>query len=283
MPLPNLSKLTDSQIKWIEAICEQFELESTNHREDDSDIIDETVLESISDLIKVHHAFSRQALSKDRFEYALEGAVKVSDRRAELAPRGNAGHDITINNARFSLKTEAAAASKENMIHISKFMELGKGDWTLNDLREKMIAHMAKYERVLVFRYLPKKKGAKGKEVVVVHRYELVEIPKELLMRAQTAQLIVCKESTQNPKPGYGIVFADDESKTPIDEEEFLSARHKNKFGQALSLYFDGGTERKLQIKHLDKQFCRMHATWSFPVSATIQETFLSEIDELAG
>ncbi|WEF25840.1 hypothetical protein [Paracoccus sp. S3-43] len=210
MPLPDLSKLTESQIKWIEAMCGQFELESTNHREDDSDIIDETVLESISDLIKVHHAFSRQALSKDRFEYALEGAVKVSNRRAELAPRGNAGHDITIDNARFSLKTEAAAASKEDVIHISKIMELGKGDWTLEDLRDKMLAHMEKYERILVFRYLPKKEGKKDNQVVVAHRYELVEIPKELLMRAKTAQLIVCTDSKQNPQPGYGIVYGDD-------------------------------------------------------------------------
>lgn len=280
MPFPDLSTLTESQLKWIEAICGQFELKSTDRREEDSDIIDETVLESISDLIKVHHAFSRQALSKDRFEYALEGAVKVSNRRAELAPRGNAGHDITIDNARFSLKTEAAAGSKEDAIHISKFMELGKGDWTLEDLRDKMLAHMGRYERILVFRYLPQKKS---KDVVIAHRYELVEIPKELLMRAMTAQLIVCRNSTQSPKPGYGIVFSNDESRSLIDEDAFLAARHKNIFGQALSLYFDGGTERKLQIKHLDKKYCRMHATWSFPVSAPIQESFLSEVDELAG
>ncbi|WP_422616418.1 hypothetical protein, partial [Rhodoferax sp.] len=30
------------------------------------------------------------------------------------------------------------------------------------------------------------------------------------------------------------------------------------------SLYFDGGTERKLQIKHLRKDLCTVHATWTF-------------------
>ena len=29
-------------------------------------------------------------------------------------------------------------------------------------------------------------------------------------------------------------------------------------------LYFDGGTERKLQIKNLRKDLCTVHATWVF-------------------
>ena len=29
-------------------------------------------------------------------------------------------------------------------------------------------------------------------------------------------------------------------------------------------LYFDGGTERKLQIKHLRKDLCVVHAQWEF-------------------
>ena len=45
----------------------------------------------------------------------------------------------------------------------------------------------------------------------------------------------------------------------------------KNDFGQQpvkFSLYFDGGTERKLQIKHLRKDLCKIHATWIFGSAA---------------
>ena len=51
-------------------------------------------------------------------------------------------------------------------------------------------------------------------------------------------------DSKQNPKPGYCYV-----------EEN----------GNTLfSLYFDGGGERKLQVKGLQKSLCTVHATWQF-------------------
>ncbi|SAK96704.1 hypothetical protein AWB82_07061 [Caballeronia glebae] len=76
-------------------------------------------------------------------------------------------------------------------------------------------------------------------------RYELVEIPKALLLEAANCELKVCTDSTQNPQPGYGYV--------------------KDAIGQLkYALYFDGGTERKLQIKHLRKDLCKVHATWAF-------------------
>lgn len=51
--------------------------------------------------------------------------------------------------------------------------------------------------------------------------------------------------SKQSPKPGYGEVR--DESGKPM-----------------FALYFDGGTERKLQLKDIDKSHCIVHATWAF-------------------
>ena len=51
--------------------------------------------------------------------------------------------------------------------------------------------------------------------------------------------------SKQFPKPGYCYV--------------------RNEDGQTIfSLYFDGGGERKLQIKNLSKDTCRVHAEWEF-------------------
>ena len=74
--------------------------------------------------------------------------------------------------------------------------------------------------------------------------YELMEIPKSLLEEAQYGIYEIMKNSKQTPKPGYCRVY---------DSERLKFA-----------LYFDGGTERKLQIKHIDREFCIFHANWSF-------------------
>lgn len=59
-------------------------------------------------------------------------------------------------------------------------------------------------------------------------------------------KLRIVSNSKQNPKPGYCTI---------------KDAGGRTKF----QLYFDGGTERKLQIKDLRKDLCIVHATWRFP------------------
>lgn len=77
----------------------------------------------------------------------------------------------------------------------------------------------------------------------------LVEIPKPLLLEAKDCVFDLRKSSKQKPKPGYGYV---------------KESNGKLKF----SLYFDGGTERKLQIKQLRRDLCKVHATWIFGSTA---------------
>jgi hypothetical protein len=120
-------------------------------------------------------------------------------------------------------------------------MEMGKGQWgdkvdDLVGLRDRFFHHMRNYERILTLRRL-KEPG--------FHVYELVEIPKALLLEAASGELEMRFDSKQFPKPGYCTV---------------KSSAGKVKY----QLYFDGGTERKLQIKMLDKALCIVHATWKF-------------------
>lgn len=231
--------LSPSQRAWVSSVIKQFELPFDFWRRPDSDLISKSVLHSLGDAIRIHHAFSRQALSKDRFEHALERALVLNGVTAALASsRTNRGHDITINDERVSLKTEAAANTKENFLHISKFMELGRGEWKLPLLLQLFLQHMEGYDRIFQFRCLPEEAGK--------YFYELVEIPKSILLQSQNARLEVMTASSQNPKPGYGYV-------------------NDNKTGDMIyQLYFDGGSERKLQIKRIDKQYCIQHATWRF-------------------
>lgn len=239
-----LKILTDGQTEWLRTVIKQFQKPYRFSRHSESDIITDCILQDFGDGLRIHHCFSREAFTKDKFEYALERVANFCGSSAKLAPKGNPGHDITINGNRFSLKTQADKNLKIGYLHISKFMELGKGEWSdkeedLIGLREQFFHHMRNYDRILSLRRLPSRKKKH------LWCYELVEIPKSLLEEAQNGNFFMRHESTQLPKPGYCCV---------TDETG------KQKF----QLYFDGGGERKLQIKALDKSLCIVHAEWEF-------------------
>jgi type II restriction enzyme len=231
-------ELTPSQLDWVGGVIRQFHLPHEFNRKDDSDLVTPKVLDMLGDALRIHHAFSRQALSKDRFEFAFERSLNRAGIQAELVKnRTNRGHDITIMGVPVSLKTQADAGIRADSLHISKFMELGKGAWELNLLREMFLVHMRSYDRILQFRCLTPGPTA--------YLYELVEIPKNLLLESASVELVTQATSRQSPKPGYGYVY---------DSEKNLK----------FALYFDGGTERKLQIKAIKKDLCTVHATWQF-------------------
>ncbi|SEL78834.1 hypothetical protein [Paenibacillus sp. OK003] len=242
--LQSATKLTDTQIKWLEDISHQFIKPYTFKKLESSDLLSETILYDIGDMIRLHHCLSMASFSKDKFEFVMQRAFSRAGIEAHLAPRGNPGHDITINKERFSLKSEASAKIREDKLHISKFMELGKGKWEnekdLEGLRERFFAHMEKYDRILSLRSLQPKNNQM--------RYELVEIPKSLLLESRYGILNMKYDSSQNPKPGSCQV---------LDNDGNLKYQ----------LYFDGGTERKLQIQHIRKDCCIVHGEWSFEVS----------------
>ena len=236
--LPNLSAY---QLDSIDRIITQLQRREEFWRSMKSNLITADVLQDFGDALRIYHVFSAEALSKDRFEYALERVLQQRRIPAQRAPRGNPGHDITIRNTRVSLKTQADKNIKANIIHISKFMELGKGEWVdqvgqLRGLLDRFYEHMKRYERIFTLRRLKDK----------THEfYELVEIPKTLLERAREGELRISLHSRQNPKPGHCTV--------------------SDSAGIAFELYFDGGTERKLQVRSLRKDLCEVHATWRFP------------------
>lgn len=239
--LAAIPTLSNYRLLLLDRVVMAFAQTKTFWRFSKSKLITPTVLEDFGDVLRMHHCFSREPFSKDKFEYALERVLMEKGICALLAPRGQRGFDIQIEAQKFSLKTEAAKTIRENTIHISKFMELGGGIWGDNPagligLRQQFMTALAGIERILVLRAL--KKGTPN------FLYELVEIPKALLMKASLGRFEMMMTSTQHPKPGYCYVEQDGSS--------------------LFSLYFDGGGERKLQIKGLQKSLCLVHATWQF-------------------
>lgn len=233
--------LSDYRLELVDRVASVFSQPWDVSSAKDSDIISGSSLIDFGDVLRLHHSFSREPFSKDKFEFALETVLKASGRAARLAPRGMRGFDLSIAEQKFSLKTEAAKGIRVNKLHISKFMELGGGQWgndpdDLIGLRQQFLDNLAGINRILVLRAL--RKGSPD------YLYELVEIPKSLLEKATIGRFEMRMESKQYPKPGYCFV---EENEKPL-----------------FSLYFDGGGERKLQIKDLMKELCIVHATWRF-------------------
>ena len=239
----SLEALTPTQLDLVRNVVAKLSTTTNGYRNPDSDFISEAALNHIGDALLAHHSMAQRPLSKESFEHALEGALRRAGHDAVLAKRGNPGHDLTVDGVAVSLKTQADAAIKADVLHISKFMELGSGAWELPLLRDQFLAHMTSYQRIFQFRC--HRQGSTG------YLYELVEIPKSLLQEGANATLELRQESKQTPKPGYGYVH---------------DAQGRLKF----ALYFDGGTERKLQIKGLRKDLCVLHATWSFDSAALV-------------
>lgn len=216
----------------------QREVEVTT---DDQSPFDEDFAHHFAGLLLVHHALSSEAFTKDKFEHAMVRVLNECGQNAALSRRGNPGEDLTVNGEKWSLKTQADRQLKMDALHISKFMELGKGEWTatiesLSGLRQRMFNHLENYDRIFSLRF---------KEIGDYNYYELIEIPKRLLLESVNGELTLCTESRQVPMPGYCTVY---------DDVGYVKFK----------LYFDGGTERKLQIKHLDKSLCYVRATWKF-------------------
>lgn len=239
-----IPELTAGQLHWLQRVVAVFGAEH-NFTLSNSDLFDQETLQNFGDAMRVHHSFSAEPFTKDKFEYVLVQVLNMSGYKAKLAPKGNPGHDATIDNVKVSLKTQADKGIKEDKLWISKFMELGKGHWgddpnDLEALRGQFVTHLKNYRRILSLRALARAPR---------WRYELVEIPKRVLAAAVNGELKMMTDSAQFPKPGYCRVYE------PNRDLMF-------------ELYFDAGSERKLQIKNLRKDLCRIHAVWEFAIPA---------------
>lgn len=245
-----IKHLRPRQLSRVEQLVDAF-LEGAGHWINPvSDFADEAWASEFGDQLRLHHGGSAIPLTKDKFEYSLVSTFRDSGHTSRKLGNGNPGADVEVDGAFWSLKTEAAAAIKADRIHVSKAMELGKGKWETEEdvavLREKFLGHLTKYTRVFSLRCLDRTPLEDGTSS---YHYELVEIPHALLARAEFGRIEMKHGSKQSPKPAYCYVSAEDG--TP-----------------GFELYFDGGTERKLQIKNLWKKHCIVHSTWTFIVAS---------------
>lgn len=248
--------MSEGQLGLVSVIVDTFSQEITAKRNSKSDVVDDAVLVAFGDFLKLHHSLSSAYLDKTRFEVAVERILRALGRKAQRpTSRTNRGHDITVDGSRWSLKTHGDSGIKKDTLFISKFMELGGGEWGNSDLRDidglrdQFLHHLGGYDRIFQLRYFHKAEPGASFET---HVYELVEIPKALMLEAKGGSLAWSDRSRTNPRCAYCTV---------TDESGATKVR----------LYFDGGGERKLQIKDLPKSLCIVHAAWEFatPIPTT--------------
>ena len=250
-----LPGLTEGQLIWVERISYQFTRQRTFTRLSTSKIIaNASILDDFGDALRIHHCFTDEPFTKDKFEYILVNICNYYGIEAEKSKYNTPGADITINDQRISLKTQADRNLRLNFINIHKYMELGKGEWTdkeiqLHGLAGQFLHHLENYDKILVLRNIGKPTPASPH-----WKYELIEIPKELLEEVKDGLYEMMTDSIQSPKPGYCRVFD--------------SQTGSLKF----ALYFDAGSERKLKINKIDKTLCIVHATWEFIVKELDEE-----------
>jgi hypothetical protein len=244
--IEKLRLLKPSQLERVERLVDTLAEGCTYEANAASDIATERFCEEFGDTLRQHHAVSAEAFTKDKFEYAMVGLLNADGRAAEKAPTGNPGHDLTVDGVPWSLKTQADANIRAAELHISKYMELGRGEWSdeshLAGLRDRMLAHMRSYDRIFDLRCLSRGSAQERRPYI----YELVEIPKSLLEECIDGDIAMMHNSRQTPKPGTCSVYDANTGRLKYE------------------LYFDGGTERKLQVRKLNKAYCTVHVTWTF-------------------
>ncbi|MEP0144520.1 MAG: hypothetical protein ABJP02_10445 [Parasphingorhabdus sp.] len=236
-----LEALSSSQFDVIKLILNRFEDEAVGELCRD-DFFAQDDWEYFAVRLAAHHAFSTTVMKKENFEHILEEVFtrkKIVTKRADSMT--HRGADLTVGGITLSLKTEAAKGLKHGYITISKLMEAAwiKQMENVSDIpgfiASKVMPHFDNYDRIYIMRsYVD---GERSAHV----RYDLREIPKDLLLRIGDLQGSDFKKPTKTKTTSANV-----------------SVNGRRAFTFSLD-----GSDDKLTIRNLDIDFCPLHAWWS--------------------
>jgi hypothetical protein len=236
-----LEQLSPIQIHVVRAIIERFAGGFTGEHLR-QDFMSAEAYEYFGMRLTAHHASSSHLLKKENFEHILEQSFRLAGvqttRQNSMTHRGA---DLMVGTRSLSLKTESAQGIRPNSITISKLMEAAwiKKITTTADIPKfittMVMPHFSNYDSIFMLRSYRNRDDAR------LVRYDLHEIPKELLSRIG------------------GLVAADF---TPLTPTRTTSADVKINGSPAFKFRLDGSDD-KLTINNLDVRLCPLHAWWS--------------------
>ena len=144
-------------------------------------------------------------------------------------------HDLISEDQRISLKTETGTGTKIDRISITKLCTTEKDPWEAEALRAHALAHLARYDHMLMLRAVWDKP--------IIH-YQAIDIPIRLLLKIKGVPLdFVGKQRSRRSIGGDAIV----KGKT------------------AFHVHFDG-SDGKCQIRGLRVDLCRMIDKWDYHI-----------------
>lgn len=244
-------RLNNDQKILVKRISEYLARGVEGFIEDSSNIVSPEFSADFSNRLLLHHATNQDKFKKKAFEFAFCESCRAIGKAASInADPTNPGADVTVDNVKFSLKTEASASTNRKKILISKLMEAAwvrdclTGEDFLRHVNSRIVTHLNKYERILALRAYDLAGG--------FVEYSLVEIPVSLLLRMSDL-----KPESFSPRTAKGSSGAE----VLIDGVA------------AFRLTLDGSVE-KVTINRLLMSFCQIHATWKVP-------TLSSSVDEI--
>jgi hypothetical protein len=123
-------------------------------------------------LVNIHHSiYPRIPPQGIYFEALVEEAftkVKKPFTPIKGTARNQPTHDLLVDRARISLKTETGAGTRADQISITKLCTTEKEPWTAETLVFRVLEHLARYDVILMLRAVWR--------LPLLH-YQLLEIP----------------------------------------------------------------------------------------------------------
>lgn len=192
-------------------------------------------IERLKDWIATHHkVYPRLPPQGIYFESLVERAILHSGwSRDEVvlenpnSPRA----DIKVGNTRLSLKTETGRGTRKSLISITKLCTTETGEWSSRALIEHALAHLRRYEGILMLRAIW------GSDEV---DYQLIDVPLTLLERMRTCEAL------------------------PVGRREgrkSLAFDVKDGTNTMFHVHFDGA-DGKCQVQRLKIEYCIMLSEW---------------------
>ncbi len=241
--------LDDAQLEMLGEMAEALRAPCQVRVDPSSDLAGGKFSDYFLNRLKIHHATSEEKFKKASFEYAFIAAARYSGVSANKTKSQTfQGADAAVDGVRWSLKTEASAKISKSTIGVSKFSE---ARWirdceTPSDFaREcvpRFLRHLDEYDRIATLRAF-----SMGPELV---RYELIEIPKSLLVR---------------------VADLGEDDFTPRTKNGGSSALVRDSSGIAFKVVLDGSVE-KVTLSRLPVKRCRFHSSWTVPTIPEIEE-----------
>jgi hypothetical protein len=139
--------------------------------------------------------------------------------------------DIRVGPTRLSLKTETGQVTRRDRISITKLCTTETGEWISNSLIEHALAHLGRYEGILMLRAIWGEKEID---------YQVVDVPINLLQKMRACEALPVGRRVGRRSLGFDV----------MEDGEIL-----------FHVHFDGA-DGKCQVRNLHISRCLMLLEW---------------------